>query len=330
MSEAEWMSSAVLEAEKNGFINIKTVLAHLPSIGEQTVANITDNTIEINNQCPNPRMRFIMEKLIHHLHTFAKEVNLHTDEWLTAIRFLTETGQKCSEVRQEFILLSDLLGLSTLVDGLSNPKPPGCTESTVLGPFHTEHAPPTEQGGSIASSAGGRKMVVRGMVKDLNGAGIPGAQLDVWETDENGFYDVQNADRKGPDNRGLITTDDSGKFLFEAIVPMPYPTPTDGPTAGLLKTLHRHCFRPAHIHFMIKATGYEPLTTSLYIRGDPFLNSDAVFGVKDSLIVDLSEHSADASHPTKWWSMNYDFILPTKQEAADFKASQSKKNHVAS
>lgn len=262
-----------------------------------------------------------MEKLIHHLHAFAKEVNLQTDEWLAGIRFLTETGQKCSDDRQEFILLSDILGLSTLVDGLSNPKPPGCTESTVLGPFHTEDAPHTEQGGNIASSAGGRKMVVEGVVKDRKGAVIPGAQLDVWETDENGFYDVQNADRQGPENRGLITTDGSGKYSFEAIVPVAYPTPTDGPAAGLLKALARHCFRPAHIHFMIKAKGYESLTTSLYIRGDPFLNSDAVFGVKTSLIVDLEERPPDATHPTIWWSLKHDFILPTQQDVVDLKAS---------
>jgi len=322
MSGTEWMSAAVLEAEKNGFLNVKNVLANLPTIGEQTVANITDNTILVNNQCPNPRMRFVMEKLIHHLHAFAKEVNLQTDEWLAGIRFLTETGQKCSDDRQEFILLSDILGLSTLVDGLSNPKPPGCTESTVLGPFHTEDAPHTEQGGNIASSTGGRKMVVEGVVKDRKGAGIPGAQLDVWETDENGFYDVQNADRKGPDNRGLITTDGSGKYSFEAIVPVAYPTPTDGPAAGLLKALARHCFRPAHIHFMIKAKGYESLTTSLYVRGDPFLNSDAVFGVKNSLIVDLEERPPDATHPTKWWSLKHDFILPTQQDVVDLKASR--------
>ncbi|WAR56583.1 hypothetical protein PtB15_7B432 [Puccinia triticina] len=281
---------------------------------------------QINNQCPDPRMKFVMEKLIQHLHAFAKEVNLQTDEWLAGIRFLTETGQKCSDVRQgkarpEFILLSDILGLSTLVDGLSNSKPPGCSESTVLGPFHTEDAPPTEQGGSIVSSSGGKKMVVEGMVKNQNGEGIAGQALPLEETDENGFYDVQNADRKGPDNRGIITTDGSGKYQFEAIVPMAYPIPTDGPVAGLLKTLHRHCFRPAHIHFMIKADGYESLTTSLYIKGDPFIGSDAVFGVKNSLIADVSENSPDATHPTKWWGLKYDFILPTRQEAESLKSS---------
>ncbi|KAA1067231.1 hypothetical protein PGT21_010980 [Puccinia graminis f. sp. tritici] len=322
MSGKEWMSAAVLEAEKNGFTDVNNVLANLPSIGEQNVDSITDNTILINNQCPSPRMKFVMAKLIQHLHSFAKEVDLQTDEWQAGIRFLTETGQKCSDVRQEFILLSDILGFSALVDGLSNCKPPGCTESTVLGPFHTEDAPQTEQGGSIVSTSGGRKMVVEGAVKNQKGEGIAGAQLDVWETDENGFYDVQNADRSGPDNRGIITTDDSGKYRFEAIVPMAYPIPTDGPVSGLLKKLHRHCFRPAHIHFMIKAKGYEALTTSLYIKGDPFISSDAVFGVKNSLVVDVSENSPDASHPTKWWSLKYDFTLPTEQEANTFKSSR--------
>ncbi|POW18840.1 hypothetical protein PSHT_05324, partial [Puccinia striiformis] len=305
MSGKEWMSAAVLEAEKNGFVNLDNVLENLPSIGEQTVDNITENTILINNQCPDPRMRFVMERLVHHLHGFAKEVNLQTDEWLAAIRFLTETGQKCSDVRQ------DILGLSSLVDGLSNSKPTGCTESTVLGPFHTDDAPETEHGGNIASKTAGKKLVIEGVVKDKNG-----------EADENGFYDVQNADRKGPDNRGIITTDGSGKYQFEAILPRGYPIPIDGPVAVLLKTLHRHCFRPAHIHFMIKAKDYESLTTALYIKGDPFIDSDAVFGVKNSLIVDPLENSPDDSHPSRWWSLKYDFVLPTGQDARDHKTSR--------
>ncbi|KAI9614060.1 hypothetical protein KEM48_003625 [Puccinia striiformis f. sp. tritici PST-130] len=283
-------------AEKNGFVNLDNVLENLPSIGEQTVDSITENTILINNQCPNPRMKFVMERLVHHLHGFAKEVNLQTDEWLAAIRFLTETGQKCSDVRQEFILLSDILGLSSLVDGLSNSKPTGCTESTVLGPFHTDDAPETEHGGNIASKTAGKKLVIEGAVKDKNGVGIPGAQLDVWEADEDGFYDVQNADRKGPDNRGIITTDGSGKYRFEAILPTLLP--------------------PGHIHFMIKAKDYESLTTALYIKGDPFIDSDAVFGVKNSLIVDPLENSPDDSHPSRWWSLKYDFVFQRSKTLA--------------
>lgn len=312
------MSAAVLEAGKNGFVDIERLMANLPSVDEQTIETITQNTILINNQCQNPRLKLIMERLVYHLHQFAKEVDLQTDEWMAGIEFLTATGQKCSQVRQEFILLSDVLGLSTLVDGLSNRKPPGATESTVLGPFHTENAPETERGGSIASQLGGERLIVKGIVKDKHGRGISGARIDVWETDQDGFYDVQRANSDGPSNRGILATDEEGKYQFEAIVPVPYPIPTDGPVAGLIKKLNRHCFRPAHIHFILEAKGYESLTTALYLREDPFIKSDAKFGVKNSLIVDITHHASDQPHPDTCWNLNYDFILPTLEEAKEF------------
>ncbi|KAI1367707.1 Intradiol ring-cleavage dioxygenase [Xylaria arbuscula] len=285
-----------------------------------TIENITDNVHVINGGCENARLRFLFERLAVHLHDFARETRLSTEEWAAAIKFLTETGQICSDTRQEFILLSDIFGLSLLVDSIDHPKPPGSTDSTVLGPFHVAEAEHMNLGTQISQDTEGEPLLVVCSVKDTAGRPLVGTSVDVWETDSRGFYDVQRVDRDGFDGRAVLKTDEEGIFHFKAIVPVPYPIPDDGPVGKLLKVLKRHPYRPGHIHFKFERAGYDPLITALYLRGDPYETSDAVFGVKDSLIVDLYKVSQfegcaeqyGVSGDTKL--LKYDFVLVTETE----------------
>ncbi|KAK2669278.1 Intradiol ring-cleavage dioxygenase, core [Fusarium oxysporum f. sp. vasinfectum] len=199
------------------------------NLKDLTIDNITENVHAINSQCSNLRLKYILERVVTHLHDLARETRLTTDEWMTAIQFLTQVGQICTDVRQEFILLSDVLGLSLLVDSIDHPKPKGSTEGTVLGPFHTHEAEHVKEGSLISQDTDGEPLLVLCTLKDVNGSPIPGANIDVWETDSKGFYDVQHADRTGPDGRAVLTSDDNGDFWFKAIVPVPYPIPHDGP-----------------------------------------------------------------------------------------------------
>lgn len=226
-----------------------------------TIDNITENVNAVNSTCNDARFRFLMERLVTHLHDFARETRLSTNEWQAAIRFLTQVGQICTDVRQEFILLSDVLGLSLLVDSIDHPKPPASTEGTVLGPFHTHEAPKIENGTLISQDPDGEPMLVVCSVKDTQGRAIPGVLVDVWETDSKGFYDVQHADRTGPDGRAIVQSDGDGLFYFSAITPVPYPIPDDGPVGRLLAKLNRHQYRPSHFHFMFSKPGYDPLIT---------------------------------------------------------------------
>lgn len=232
-----------------------------PPLLNLTIDNITENVHAINSKCDDPRTKFLFERLVTHLHDFARETRLTTTEWQAAVEFLTEVGQICSDVRQEFILLSDILGLSLLVDSIDHPKPEASTEGTVFGPFHTHEAEQVQNGASIAKDPDGEPMLVVCSVKNTQGRPIPGVTVDVWETDSKGFYDVQYADRDGPDCRAVVRTDDDGSFFFRAIVPVPYPIPSDGPVGKLLKRLHRHPYRPSHFHFMFDKPGYDRLIT---------------------------------------------------------------------
>ncbi|KAH7074058.1 Intradiol ring-cleavage dioxygenase [Paraphoma chrysanthemicola] len=299
-----------------------------------TIANITPNVHAINSQCGDLRLKYILERVVTHLHDLARETRLSTDEWLTAIRFLTEVGQISSDVRQEFILLSDILGLSLLVDSIDHPKPKGSTEGTVLGPFHTLEAERTDQGGLISNDTDGEPLLVFCTVKDTGGNPISGAEIDVWETDSKGFYDVQHADRDGPDGRAVLTSDESGDFWFKAIVPVPYPIPHDGPVGKLLKVLNRHPYRPSHMHFMFKKDGYDPLAaltsvhSALYLRDDPYESTDAVFGVKDCLVVSLQKVEDEAmakKYDVKLGSafLTYDFVLVTAEAAAKLRRQKA-------
>jgi len=250
---------------------------------------ITQNLLKLTELCPDERRKYIFKNLITHIHHFINETSITTEEWMSTIQFLTRTGQTCTPLRQEFILLSDVLGISALVDALNNPPVSGGTESSVLGPFFTEDAPDVNNGDSIASEGKGEYMYVEGQVIDTHGKPVPNALIETWETDEFGFYDTQYPGREKPDCRGRLRTDKDGKYGYRAVVPVAYPIPGDGPVGELLLTLNRHNMRPNHLHLMIEAPGYQTLTTALYPEGDGWLSSDAVFGVKKSLVVSLKD-----------------------------------------
>ncbi|KAM6504584.1 hypothetical protein FSOLCH5_015326 [Fusarium solani] len=300
---------------------------HLPL--HLTIDNITDNVKTVNSTCNDARFRFLMERLVTHLHDFARETRLSTDEWQGAIQFLTQVGQICTDVRQEFILLSDVLGLSLLVDSIDHPKPPASTEGTVLGPFHTHEAPTIENGTLISQDPEGEPMLVVCSVKDTQGRPIPGVLVDVWEADSKGFYDVQHADRTGPDGRAIVRSDEDGLFYFSAITPVPYPIPDDGPVGRLLAKLNRHQYRPSHFHFMFSKPGYDPLITALYIRGSAYERSDAVFGVKESLLVhlksvsDVQGYAAKYGVPPSTRLLQYDFVLVTEDESNNLRTKMA-------
>ncbi|KAK4189183.1 dioxygenase-like protein [Podospora australis] len=289
-----------------------------PPLLDLTIDNITPNTIRINSQSPDARLTYLLARLVTHLHDFARETRLSTDEWMAAIEFLIGCGKICTDVRNEFILLSDVLGLSLLVDSINHPKPPQGTEGSVLGPFHTHDAPLLENGSSMTSDPAGETMLAICTVKDVQGNPIPGVHIDIWETDSSGHYDVQHSGRNEPSERCVMVSDAEGKFWFQGIKPVPYPIPNDGPVGKLLGRLNRHCWRPAHVHFMFGKEGWDKLITALYLRGDPYETSDAVFGVKKSLVVDLDK--VDKETAEKYgvkegsWLLKHDFVLTTQEE----------------
>ncbi|THY22665.1 aromatic compound dioxygenase [Aureobasidium pullulans] len=300
----------------------------VPSLKDLTIENITENVHAINSQCSDQRLKFLLERTVSHLHDLARETRLTTDEWMATLLFLTRVGQISSDVSQEFILLSDVLGLSLLVDSIDHPKPENSTEGTVLGPFHTHKAEHSHNGGSISQDADGEPLLVVCTVKDVDGNPISGVKVDVWETDSKGFYDVQHADRNGPDGRAVLTSDSAGNFWFKAILPVPYPIPHDGPVGGLLKKLNRHPYRPSHMHFMFDKSGYDPLITALYLKNDPYESTDAVFGVKQSLIVEVGEVD-DKDQAEKYGVktgtslITYDFVLVTDEAARKLRRSKA-------
>lgn len=237
------------------------VAALSQTMKDLTVDNITENVHAINAGCENPRLKFLLHRLVEHLHDFARETQLNITEWETAIKFLVDVGKISSDVRHEFILLSDVLGLSLLVDSISHPKAVDSTEGTVLGPFHTVDAHQVSSGSEISRDPDGEPLFVICSVKDTKGRPISGVMIDVWETDSKGFYDVQYTTRTTPDGRAVLETDADGMIFFKAIVPVPYPIPHDGPVGKLLLKLKRHPYRPSHMHFMFKKRGYDRLIT---------------------------------------------------------------------
>jgi hydroxyquinol 1,2-dioxygenase len=233
----------------------------------------------------NPRLAEIMAALVKHLHGFVKEVNLTQAEWEAAIAFLTETGQMCSNERQEFVLLSDTLGVSMLIDAINNRRPERATENTVFGPFHVDGAPLRRMGDWITADGKGEPCRFEGRVLDMNGNPIEGAKVDVWSDNADGFYDVQQSGIQPKwNNRGVFITGEDGAYSFVGIKPVSYPIPDDGPVGRMLKRLGRHPYRPAHMHFLITADGHQKLVTHTFVGGGDYLESDAVFGVKASLI----------------------------------------------
>jgi catechol 1,2-dioxygenase len=279
----------------------------------------TAAVIDRMSGCNDPRVKQIMTSLVTHLHAVVREVEPTTEEWMAAIQFLTAAGQKCDDKRQEFILLSDVLGVSMLVDAINHRMPSGATESTVLGPFFVAGAPRMKMGDSISKDGKGEPVHVSGRVLDLEGRPVSGAVLDIWQTSSDGFYDVQDPGQPEMNLRGLLTTGADGRFFFRTVKPSSYPIPTDGPVGKLLLALGRHPMRPAHIHFIIGALGYEPVTTHMFVAGDDYLDSDAVFGVKNSLVVPFIRHD-DAAGAERlgldnpYYTAEHDFALVRKSK----------------
>lgn len=242
-------------------------------------------------QCEDERFKFVMSAVVRHLHAAIKETELTQEEWFEAIRFLTRTGQLCDDRRQEFILLSDTLGVSMLVDAINHRKSGNATESTVLGPFHVADAPLRQMGDNINLDGKGEPLFMRGRVIDASGAAVGNATLDIWHSNAEGFYDVQQPGLQPDFNlRGRFVTGADGRYWFRSTRPEYYPIPDDGTVGKMLGKMKRHPYRPAHIHFIVSAPGYEPVTTHVFVRGGEYLESDAVFGVKESLIIDFARH----------------------------------------
>ncbi|QPZ91712.1 intradiol ring-cleavage dioxygenase [Thioclava electrotropha] len=278
---------------------------------EPKIAYFTeDASVETVNarvsESTDARLQTVMASLVRHLHAFVKDVELTQAEWDIAIDFLTKTGQICDENRQEFILLSDVLGVSMLVDAINNRRPTGATENTVLGPFHVDGVPEYEMGANITQAGGRETCRFYGTVTDLDGNPVEGARIDVWSDSEDGFYDVQQPDiQPRNNNRGVFTTGPDGRYWFEGIKPVSYPIPDDGPVGKMLGKLGRHPYRPAHMHFIVSAEGFDPVTTHTFVAGDKYLTSDAVFGVKESLIAEFTP----VENGETLWESNYDFVL---------------------
>ena len=253
----------------------------------------------------DPRFKQVMASLITHLHAFVREVDLTPEEWIQTIFFLTDVGKACDDKRQEFILLSDTLGVSMLVETINDSPYDDTTQGTVLGPFFIDNMPLAEQGGDISAgrTEGATPLDVAITVVDRQGQPIAGAQVDIWQSAADGLYDVQ---RGLPDGhfelRARFLADDKGQVRCRSVMPIPYQVPTDGPVGDLLAATKRHPWRPAHVHFRISAEGHPPLTTHLFPTGDPYLASDAVFGVKPALVIDIPG-STDGR------SLTYTFVL---------------------
>jgi len=282
-------------------------------------SQLTDAVLRSFASTPDPRTRSVLGHLIAHLHAFVRDAELTLDEWRGAIDFLTRTGHMSGDTRQEFILLSDVLGVSMLVDAINHKAHAGATDTTVLGPFYVGEHRVTPHGTDLAPGATGSRVWVEAGVGHGDGRPIAGAAVDVWHADGDGFYDSQKPDYRldRPGLRARFVTGADGKFSFRTIVPKSYPVPTDGPVGELLRASGRHAMRPAHIHFVINAPGCETLVTHLFVAGDAYLGSDAVYGVKPSLIVELVPHDGpwpDGSPaPDRWFQISYRFALKAKE-----------------
>jgi hydroxyquinol 1,2-dioxygenase len=273
---------------------------------ERVVASFADT--------PDPRLRQVMEAVVRHLHALVREVRLTEPEWAQAISFLTDVGHTTDDRRQEFILLSDVLGVSMQTIAVNNAAYADATEATVFGPFFVESAPQVELGGDIAGGAPGEPCWVEGSVHDTEGQPVAGARIDVWEADAEGHYDVQYADGRTA-GRGFLLTDDEGRYRFWAVTPTPYPIPDDGPVGRLLEATSRTPMRAPHLHFMVRAPGLRTLVTHIFVSGDEHLATDSVFGVKDSLVVDFRRHPAGTPAPEgrdvegPWSRTRFDIVL---------------------
>ncbi|MCD7107418.1 6-chlorohydroxyquinol-1,2-dioxygenase [Rhizobium sp. DKSPLA3] len=277
-----------------------------PAIGYFTEENSVATVNARMGADVEPRLAIVMASLVKHLHQFARDIELTSAEWEYAVGFLTRTGQICSGERQEFILLSDTLGLSMLVDAINNRRPEGATENTVFGPFHVEGAPVRDMGDRICLDGKGESCLFVGRVLDLEGRPVAGARIDVWSDNAEGYYDVQQPETQPKwNNRGVFITGPDGAYSFVGIKPVSYPIPDDGPVGQMLAHLGRHPYRPAHMHYMIRADGFQKLVTHTFVGGDPYLTSDAVFGVKKTLVAPF----ARVEDGETLWRSDFDFLL---------------------
>jgi protocatechuate 3,4-dioxygenase beta subunit len=279
-------------------------------------ADLLDDVLARLAGTPNPRLLELMTALVTHLHAFARDVHLTEAEWAAGIRFLTEIGQLSDENRQEFVLASDTLGVSMLVDLLAHDEASQATESTVLGPFYVPASPERANGSSTAERPSGDPAAVTGRVLSADGAPISGARVDVWQNGADMLYAVQDPDAPPTNLRGVFTTDPDGRFSFIGVRPVDYPIPADGPVGRMLAATGRHPWRAAHLHVIVSAEGFRSVTTHLFDDGSSYLDSDAVFGVKPSLIKHFTHHLAgSASRPDgiaadqQWYSVSHDFVL---------------------
>jgi hydroxyquinol 1,2-dioxygenase len=276
--------------------------------------NLTQAVIGRLTECDDPRFKRIMTSLITHVHDFIREVKLTEPEWLAAIQFLTDVGQTCTDKRQEFILLSDTLGVSVLVITLNHPADKGSVESTVMGPFYWEGAPDLPRGSNLAAGVAGEPAFYSGRVLSESGQPLENALLDIWSGDGNGSYDMQIPGETGMKARGRIRTDAEGRYWFRSIRPTYYPVPTDGPVGRMLRKMGRHPYRPGHIHMIVSAPGHLPVTTHLFVAGSEYLDSDAVFGMKESLVAQFERHPPGVAAngeqvETPFYTVNFDFRL---------------------
>jgi protocatechuate 3,4-dioxygenase beta subunit len=268
----------------------------------------------------DPRFRRLMTSLIRHLHAVVREVELTEAEWFEAIKFLTATGQKSDDRRQEFILLSDVLGASMLVDAINHRRPAGATENTVLGPFYVHGAREIALGADMAAGWKGEPTVVSGRVQSIDGTSLAGALLDLWQSNADGLYDVQLPKGDERQLRARLRAGADGRFWFRTIKPTSYPVPTDGPVGLILSRMGRHPYRPAHLHFIVSAPGHETAVTHLFVKGDPYLESDAVFAVKDSLVaewktVDSPAEAKKLGMPNPFLQLEFDVRLAPESGA---------------
>ena len=286
-----------------------------PADQPKTVQQITAEVVERFGDTPNPRLREIMQKLVKHVHAFLDDAQIEEDEWGEAIGFLTATGQKCDDMRQEFILLSDVLGVTMVVDLITQRKPAGATESTVLGPFYRSGAPELPAGANMSPGDDGMPLILSGRVLDLDGKPIANAMMDAFQAGSIGIYDSQDPALDEMRWRGIYRTDSEGRYLIRTVRPKYYQVPTDGPVGRILRSTNRHSWRPAHIHFVISAPGFRKLTTHLFDSVDPYLASDTVFAVKESLVCTFKEHdkpdaqALSAGITGAYYTNEFDFVM---------------------
>lgn len=281
-----------------------------------TEQNLTDIAVERWKDIPDPRLRQVMQSLIAHLHAFVRDIEPTEAEWAAAIDWLTRTGKLCTDKRQEFILASDVLGVSMLVDAINHRLPSGATPTTVEGPFHVAGAPAMGHGANMADGAPGVPCYCTGTVRDLDGKPVGGATLDLWQTDGEGRYEAQREGVEGAWMRGVYRTQPDGSYIVRTVAPIAYTIPMDGTVGELMRRTEISHMRPAHIHFCVEAPGYRRIVTHLFQRGDQYIDTDVVYGVKEPLIVDFRKMPAGSRAPTgetvgePFYVVSYDFVLP--------------------